>query len=309
MTNIKKLGLTALAGSLVATSGYAGALDVTGTAKVTYVSQDPSEVTGNPYSMSQGMGFAGSGDLDIGTLSYTYTATNMALSSSNLKLDMGDNGTVSFANGASLTGIQAYYDKMPTSGEQVWDDLDGQANGIAGMSTSNTLGYTNSFSGIGVSIAHNPDAGVTTEGSSTSFALTSSDLLDGAEMGYAHADVSGTSSDNGTDQDTVYMTYTTGAITMGAQVTRIDKSAANSDVDRNHFAVSAAINENLSVSLGQSTVEFEAAGKDDQENVGLAFSYTMGSMTIAGFNNTEKNSGGTQGTDDQVTELSVAFAF
>ena len=36
MTNVKKLGLTALAGSLVATSGFAGALDVTGTAKVTF---------------------------------------------------------------------------------------------------------------------------------------------------------------------------------------------------------------------------------------------------------------------------------
>ena len=96
---------------------------------------------------------------------------------------------------------------------------------------------------------------------------------------------------------------------MGAQLTQIDKSAANSDVDRTHVAVSVAVNENLSVSLGQSVVEFEATGKDDQEDVGLAFSYTMGSMTIAGFQNSEDNVGGTQGTDDQVTELSVAFAF
>ena len=167
MTNVKKLGLTALAGSLVATSGYARALDVTGTAKVTYVSQDESEVTGNPYSMSQGMGFSGSGDLDVGTLSYTYSATNMAFSSSNLKLDMGDNGTLSFANGASLTGMQAYYDKMPTAGEQVWDDLDGQANGIATMSTTNTLGYSNTFMGIGISAAYNKDAGAATEGSAS----------------------------------------------------------------------------------------------------------------------------------------------
>ena len=309
MTNIKKLGLTALAGSLVATSGYAGALDVTGTAKVTYVSQDPSEVTGNPYSMSQGMGFSGSGDLDVGTLSYTYSATNMALSSSNLKLDMGDNGTVSFANGASLTGIQAYYDKMPTSGEQVWDDLDGQANGIAGMSTANTLGYTNSFAGIGISAAYNKDAGVATEGSSKSIALTSSDLIDGGEVGFAHADIPGSTNDNGEDQDTIYVTYTMGSMTMGAQLTRIDKSAANSDVDRNHIAASIAVNENLSLSLGRSVVEFEASGKDDQENTGLAFSYTMGSMTIAGFSNSEDNVGGTQGTNDSVRELSVAFAF
>jgi len=309
MTNMKKLGLTALAGSLVATSAYAGALDVTGTAKVTYVSQDQSEVTGNPYSMSQGMGFSGSGDTDMGTISYTYSATNMALSSSNLKLDMGDNGTVSFANGASLTGMQAYYDKMPTAGEQVWDDLDGQANGVATMSTTNTLGYTNSLGGIGISVAYNKDAGVGTDGSSKSYALTSADLIDGAELGWAHADVSGSSSDNGTDSDTVYVTYTAGSLTMGAQLTKIDKSAANSDIDRTHAAVSVAVNENLSISLGQSVVEFEASGKDDQEDVGIAFSYTMGSMTIAGFQNSEDNVGGTQGTDDSVTELSVAFAF
>ena len=78
---------------------------------------------------------------------------------------------------------------------------------------------------------------------------------------------------------------------------------------RRNIAASVAVNENLSVSLGQSVVEFEAAGKDDQEDVGLAFSYTMGSMTIAGFQNSEDNVGGTQGTDDSVTELSIAFAF
>ena len=309
MTNVKKLGLTALAGSLVATSGYAGALDVTGTAKVTYASLDESEVTGNPWSMSQGIGFAGSGDLDIGTLSYTYTSTNMAFSSSNLKLDMGDNGTISFANGASLTGMQAYYDKMPTAGENVWDDLDGQANGVATMSTTNTLGYSNTFMGIGLSAAYNKDAGAATEGSSKSLALTSSDLIDGAEIGWAHADVSGSTTNNGTDSDTVYVKYTAGSVTVGAQRTQIDKSAVNSDQDRNHIAVSVAVNENLSVSLGQSVVEFEAAGKDDQENIGLSFSYTMGSMTIVGNQQTEDNTSGTQGTDDSVTELSVAFAF
>jgi len=314
MTNVKKLGLTALAGSLVATSAYAGALDVTGTAKVTYASLDEKEVTGNPWSMSQGMGFSGSGDLDVGTLSYTYTATNMALSSSNLKLDMGDSGTISFANGASLTGMQASYDKMPTAGEQVWDDLDGQANGVATMSTTNTLGYANTFAGIGFSVAYNKDsgagtAGSATEGASKSFALSSSDMVDGADIGWAHADVSGTTANNGTDSDTVWIKYTAGSVTMGAQLTQIDKSAVNSDQDRQHVAVSVAVNENLSVSLGQSVVEFEGAGKDDQENVGLSFSYTMGSMTIVGNQQTEDNTSGTQGTDDSVTELSVAFAF
>ena len=315
MTNVKRLGLTALAGSLVATSAYAGALDVSGTAKVTYASQDESEVNGNPYSMSTGMTFAGSGDLDNGmTINYTYAMTNAAFSSSNLKLDMGDSGAIYFGNGDGSTGISAYDDKMPTAGEEVWDDLDGQANGIATISKTNTFGYSGTFAGLGVSASYNKDsgagtAGSATEGSSKSIILSSSDLVDGMEMGFGIGDKSGTTTNNGTDMQIVYAKYTAGSVTAGAQLTQIDKSAANSDVDRTHIAVSVAVNENLSVSLGQSVVEFEASAKDDQESTGIAVSYTMGSMTVAAFNNTEENTGGTQGTDDSVSEVSVAFAF
>ena len=122
-------------------------------------------------------------------------------------------------------------------------------------------------------------------------------------------DKAGTNSDTGTDLTTAYGKYTVGAITAGLQLTRIDNSAADSDQDRTHIAISMAINENLSASIGQSNVEFEAAAKDDQENTGVAVSYTMGSMTIAAFTNSESSSGGTNGSDDSVTEVSVAFAF
>ena len=50
MNNLKKLGLTALAGSLVATSAVAGALDVSGTAKVKYQSKGSERVSANPWS-------------------------------------------------------------------------------------------------------------------------------------------------------------------------------------------------------------------------------------------------------------------
>ena len=310
MTNIKKLGLTALAGSLAATSAFAGALDVSGTAKVTYVSQDESEVTGNPYSMNQGIGFSGSGDLDNGmSIAYQYTMTNAAFSSSSLKLDMGDNGTLSLSNGASTTGMQAYYDKMPTAGEQVWDDLDGQANGIASMSTANTLGYSGSFAGFGISGAYNKSAGAGTSGSSKSIVVTSSDLMDGVEVGLGFGDAAGSTKHNATDNTTVYAKYTAGSITAGLQLTEVDKSALNADMDRTHVSLSMAINENLSASIGQSVVEFENPSKDDQESTGFALSYTMGSMTVAAFNNTESSTGGTAGADDSVTEVSVAFAF
>jgi outer membrane protein OmpU len=53
MNNIKKIGLTALAGSLVATSAFAGAMSVSGSAKVTYASNGEEGVAGVLHSLIQ----------------------------------------------------------------------------------------------------------------------------------------------------------------------------------------------------------------------------------------------------------------
>ena len=310
MTNMKKLGLTALAGSLVATSAYAGALDVSGTAKVTYVSLDESEVSGNPWSMNQGIGFSGSGAVtDTMTVKYGYTMTNAAFSSSTLKLDMGDSGELSLSNGAGSTGISAYDDVMPTQGEEVWDDLDGQANGVATISNSNTLGYKGSFSGVDVSASYNKNAGTSTISSSKSIVLASGSLMDNMDVGIGIGDKSGSTKHNGEDSMTIYGKYTYDRVTAGLQLTNIDKTGTNVDQDRTHVAVSVMLNDDLGLSIGQSVVEFENPTADDQENTGVAVSYTMGNMTIVAFNNSETSSGGTAGTDDSVTEISVAFKF
>jgi outer membrane protein OmpU len=311
MTNIKKIGLTALAGSLAATSAFAGALDVTGTAKITYVSQDETEVTGNPYSMSQGIGFSGSGELDNGmTINYGYTMTDAAFSSSTLKLDMGDMGTLSYSDGAGSTGISAYDDKMPTAGEEVWDDLDGQANGIATITNKGTLGYSGSFGGLGISASYNNTDGAdktATAGSSKSVVLSGD--VQGATVFIGVGDKSGTTDNNGTDLMVMGVTYTAGAVTVGMQATEIDASAVSSDRDRLAAAVSFAVNENTSISYGMSTVEFEGNTTNEQEDSGVAISHTMGSMTLAAFHNSSENVGGAASTDDSVTEISLAFAF
>ena len=310
MTNIKKIGLTALAGSLVATSAYAGALDVTGTAKLTYVSQDETEVTGNPFSMNKGIGFAGSGDLDNGmTISYGYTMSDAAFSSSTLKLDMGDMGTASFASESGLTGISAYDDKMPTAGEEVWDDLDGQANGIATIQDAGTLGYENTYGIFGVSLSYNPDAGATTSESSSSIVLTVAPS-DGVSVFYGMGDkASAAPSGAATDVSTLGVTYATGAVTVGLQTTSIDASASGADVDRTAGAVSFAVNENISLSYGMSIVDFESAAKVDQEDSGFAVSYTMGSIGLSGTFNSVDNVSNVNATDLQSYELGVSFAF
>ena len=50
-------------------------------------------------------------------------------------------------------------------------------------------------------------------------------------------------------------------------------------------------------------------GKVDEESTGVAASYTMGSMTVAAHSNKTDDVGGSSGSEDSVTEVSVAFAF
>jgi outer membrane protein OmpU len=306
MTNLKKLGLTALAGSLVATSAFAGALNISGAAKVSYTSLDETEVSGNPFSMTRDIAFTGSGEMDNGmTISYDQLLSAGAFSSSGLSLDMGDAGTISFRNGGSGGhGIGAYEDKMPTAAENVWDDLDGQAHGVLTKQATNKIGYGTSFAGANVSVDYNKQE---SGGSAKSIALDMSPM-DGVMVFIAQSDqYSGVNTS--TDQRTFGGTYTAGGITAGIQMTSIDFAAANSDTDRTHIAASFAVNEDLSVSWGMSTVEFESASKTDQEDTGFSVSYTMGSMSLTAAANASDNVGGTSGTDDTHKEIGLAFAF
>jgi outer membrane protein OmpU len=305
MTNLKKLGLTALAGSLVATTGYAGALDVTGAAKVSYVSADTTETSGNPFSMTRDIKFAGSGEMDNGmTISYFQLLGAGSFSSSGLTLDMGDAGSMTFMNGTSGGhGISAYEDKMPTAAENVWDDLDGQLNGVLTGNKTNKIGYGTTFGGANISVDYNKQQD---GGSGKSIAIDMSPM-DGVMVFVAQSDeYAGTNAS--TDQVTFGGTYTAGAVTAGIQMTNIDKSAVNTDQDRTHIAASFAVNEDLSVSWGMSNVEFEG-GSTDQEDSGFSVSYTMGSMSLTAAANNSDNVGGTSGTDDTHKEIGLAFAF
>ena len=65
--NIKKIGLSALAGSLVTTSAFAGAMSVAGSASMNVEHTNGGfGNTGKTFSMSNQLTFSGSGELDNG---------------------------------------------------------------------------------------------------------------------------------------------------------------------------------------------------------------------------------------------------
>jgi outer membrane protein OmpU len=194
---------------------------------------------------------------------------------------------------------------MPSAGEEVYDDMSGQDNGILSMDNSNTLAYKNSIAGVNFSVDFNADNG--SDGSSQSIGADMSPA-EGLMVFVGRSDI--TAATNETDKHTTYgATYTTMGATVGLQLTSIADATANSDVDRTHIAASFAVNENLSVSYGMSTVEFESASLTDQEDSGFGASYTMGSMSFGASMLASDNVGGTAGSDDTHKELSVAFAF
>ena len=84
-------------------------------------------------------------------------------------------------------------------------------------------------------------------------------------------------------------------------------SNQNSDIERDAYGVSFAVNENLSVGMGVSNVEYDAKG-NDEESTEYGATYTSGGMTIGFQNITKDNINGTA-VDHEMTELMLTFAF
>jgi outer membrane protein OmpU len=305
MKNITKLGLTALAGTLVASSAFAGSMSVSGSAKISHGSADEDEVQGNSFSNSKGIGFSGSGELDNGyTVSTTYSMTNSAFSSSQVTIDMGDMGTVGLWNNANGAGINKYSDMMPTAGEQVWDDSDADDNGVPLHDNDNMLGYNYSNGNLGVSVAYvNGGAGGVGGGASDSSWAVTYQAMDGLEIGFAMGE-------NGATQDltTMYGKYTMGSITVGYQMSEIDNASSSADEETTAYSASMAVNEDLSVSVGRHSVDM-GPGTTEEVSTGVSASYVVGSTTIGFVANSTEDVGGTAGSDDSYREISMSFAF
>ena len=75
MNNLKKVGLSALAGSLVAFSANAVEMTVSGTAEVTYTTNGGTAggSTGDAWGSNTSLAFSGSGDVGFGTATFVRT--------------------------------------------------------------------------------------------------------------------------------------------------------------------------------------------------------------------------------------------
>ena len=320
MNNLKKIGLTALAGTLAATTAHAGELSVSGTANIVYQTHGEGSSTANPFSQNQTLSFTGSGDLDNGmTVNYSSAFTGSAFTAGSVVLDMGDGGTIGLYNAASDGGgISAYQDVIPTAGEQVWDDTGvashgTSANGLVDMDAENNLAYNNTFGDITFSAGWARSA----MGAEGSVVVAYDNLIDGMRIGYGVGEKQEAANTTvTTDLETLFVTYATGPVTLGVQRSEVTPAVATgaaadtSKKTRDHVGASFAVNENLSVSVGRSDLDYGSGSTLlDQTDSGISASYTMGSTTVGFVHNKTSDAAGVANVDYDVTEVSLTFAF
>ena len=311
MNKLTKVGLTALATSLVATASYAGEMSVSGSASLTYTGLDTNANT-NPWAMGDSVKFNGGGDLDNGmTVSVYYELDGGTYDDYNLKLGMGDMGTLSFSGASSSgSGVDSVKDIVPKAYTPVYEAAD-EAGGAAdnglldtsGNTQTGQWGYDVSAMGFDFSVSYNSVPGTSAK-SESGYSVSYSGLMDGLTLVYGVFD-DGDIAEN----DTMGVKYTMGNMTAAIQATNVDYEATGStDQDATHMGISLAINDDLTVSAGRQEVEFDGVG-EDEVNTGIQASYTMGSISFSAAINSVESAGGTANKDAEASIFVASFAF
>jgi len=339
MKTWKKAGVTALAGSLVATSAFAGAVTVSGNANLTYTgetgAQDSASTTaamygvdGARWGLNKSLTFSGSGEMDNGwTVSISNTLSDGGTTGLGMTLDMGDAGSLNYESSTGARGIGKIKDMMPTADEDVANGLD--ANGttaggeVSGSVSGGTTGfhYSKAMDMVEFGIGYAPKGGSTagsggTTGSGGTASAVSAfvkiDPMDGLEIGFGSGErAASAAGDNGQtdDETTYYVTYVYGPVTFGYQVSEIDTyTSAESDDEQTRWGVLYAVNDEMSISY-QDHENDDDTVTVDEEATGVSISYTVGSMTFKAHRNKGTNLGNTATRESEHTEVGVTFAF
>ena len=323
--NIKKIGLTALAGSLVATSAFAGSMSVSGGAsfEVQHVNGGAANA-GKAYSMGNSVTFTGSGELDNGltvTTSFeldqgagagvkSTSDTGKPFDSHGLTVGNDAFGTLTF-QGHGGAAAQSAVDDMATG--DIWDNGMGHAAAPTSSSTDNMLAYSlpTLMDGVSVNVSYVPHT--TAQFEDTMDVAIAYTGVEGLTIGYASGE-NKTTKGSEADVSTYYLTYAYGPITVAYANTEYDSEATGTtaDVDFSGYSVAYTVSDEISIAYKVADQSTPNESTDsDQEVSGVTASYTAGGMTISGkmINGDNMAYATTAAADKSMWELSASFAF
>ena len=318
--NIKKIGLSALAGSLVAFSANAGEMSVAGSASINMEHTNGGfGNTGKTFSMGNQLTFSGSGELDNGlnvSLSFILdqgddkgtdtTADDNAgapFDSHSVTVSSDGLGSLTFAGEGGSSATSAL---DGTAAGDIWDNFDG-----SGDITPTAVGTGNNMfnyslpsiaDGLAVNVSYLPT------GSAAQSAVGYSATYSGVE-GLSVSYGAGDGTNDTTDATAMKASYAYGPVTVAYSNYEYDASGTSADNETTSFKISYTVSDEISISYGEETIE--EGTSLDVETKAISASYTTGGMTItAATNEIENSAGTTAATEDRERwALSASFAF
>ena len=326
MNNFKKIGLTALAASLVSVSANAGEMSVAGSAKLN-VEGFSGEVlnAGKGYTMGNQLTFSGSGELDNGlTVSLSFVQDNgeSTFDSHSLTISSDTMGTLKF-NGEG--GTTAANNIDGTAAGDIWDKFDGLTNASGqtgnGLATTDSVTATagdNSFiytspelmEGLTLVGSYAPQAsGAETRASGTGIGINYTGV-EGLTIKYAQADIVNSTKALSGESTVMFASYAYGPVTVKMSEMEGDLDTADKDYEISSAAISYTVSDELSITYGIEEAAQQGASADAEYET-LSLSYVTGGMTIsAGMHEADNANFGTASNQDfEKWTLGASFAF
>ena len=320
MNTFKKVGLTALATSLITTSAFAGAVSVTGSAGISLGGASNADKA-NSWSSGDSLNFSGSGELDNGMT----VTTNQEIDGGNLDnrsvvIAMPDMGTLTFHAHGGGTAMSSVDDTTPTAYGESWDLIGSTATttsgqtskegAIGGFGTNNSFKYVvpELVEGLALDVSYVPSGAARPDGSVSWHAAYTG--VEGLTIGYAQDD-NGLSGTSAIETEVMYAKYAFGSFTIGITESEQDQTGATtSDDEFSAMGVTYQVSDDLTIGYNTSEREFGDKSQD-QESSALSLAYTQGGMTISAAMVSMDNVGGSTAARDDIDgyALDVGFAF
>jgi len=321
MNKLKKIGVSALAGSLVAISASAADWNVTGSAgfgvnslsegntATSWYQNDSVKISASGQT-ENGINVSAMFELDNGGTNVTDTTGSY--DDRMMSFGTDELGTIEYWGHGGSSVMAAFDDVTPKAFEEVWDigtSADARISGGAGDHLMNYI--SPSISGATLMASYSTG---TEQDHYTDYGVKfSPEMVEGLTLYYAQGTTTTTTVD--TEESTMAITYAYGPITVGYQESEADKESSNVDEDSESWSIAYAITDDLVVSYGERDYDkdtsSEADNKATQNDSGFGISYTMGGVTIGGSMNEHDNVGGDVDAAGDIDsyEFNLSFAF
>ena len=318
--NMKKVGLTALAASLVSFSANAGEMTVSGAASLGLSGYSAGANGNNPKTFSMGNQFtvSGGGELDNGmTVSLSMQIdSGVPFDDHSLTISSDEMGTLKFnghGGSSATTSIDA-----SVAGD-IWDGFDGAAAvavGVTGAALKdsgpgdNSVLYTlpSLMDGLSVFASLNPQEGGVNE-TETGYGATYTGV-EGLTVSYATTDIESGATATSGDHTAMKVSYAYGPVTVGYSNSDHDTGTASSDTKLTAYNIAYTVSDELSISYGSE--ELSVGGTTvDAEYTAVVVAYTSGGMTLTGKMENADNvdNSNNANADQEFWGLTAAFAF